>query len=111
MHNCPHYYLLANGTEFADFFHEQCVIHLGGLHPSVAHAVQSAMEHRFRLGLKSLDTQHDIQAMKFWTIKALEFLKVTVQDTAGRIMAAQQIEHVTMLVDQARLAKDMPNVY
>jgi hypothetical protein len=110
MSNCPTYYLLADGTEFVDFFHEKCIGHLFTLHPSAAHAIQSAMEHRFRMGWKTEDTGHDILAMRFWTAKALEFVRKTVSDIPGRVMAVQQIEHVTHLVDEQREIKRLVDV-
>lgn len=110
MTRCPDYYLLADGTEFVDFFHERCMRHLMTLHPSVSHAVQSAMEHRFRMGYKTADTQHDIIAMRFWTAKALEFVRKTIDDIPGRVMAVQQIEHVTCLVDEQHEIKRLVDV-
>jgi hypothetical protein len=110
MSRCPDYYLLADGTEFVDFFHEKCIRHLVTLHPSVSHAVQSAMEHRFRMGYKTDDTGHDILAMRFWTAKALSYVRQTIDDTTGRVMAVQQIEHVHQLVDEQREIKRLVDV-
>jgi hypothetical protein len=110
MTRCPDYYLLADGTEFVDFFHERCMRHLMTLHPSVSHAVQSAMEHRFRMGYKTDDTSHDILAMRFWTAKALTYVRQTIPDSPGRIMSLQQIEYVTSLVDEQREIKRLVDV-
>ena len=102
MPKCPSYYLLADGTEFVDFFHEECSGWLISLHPSAQHAIQSAMEHRFRMGWKTADTGHDITAMTFWTAKALEFIRRTMVDQAARIRAVEYMEIVTKLVDIER---------
>jgi len=109
MAKCPDYYLLADGTEFVDFFHERCIGYLFAFHPSAMHAIQSAMEHRFRMGWKTENPEHDIIAMTFWTTKAFEYIRRTTHDWNERVAAVETVKLVTGLVDDQRELKKLVN--
>lgn len=72
MSDCPEYYKLASGEEFADYSRRVLCPFLedAGFDGFTIHCIVSAMEHRFRCGRKSSDTGHDVEAMTYWESKA-----------------------------------------
>lgn len=64
---CPTYYRLSSDREFAEFSQQELDAWLSRrVSPAVYHAIISAMEHRFRAGLKEGELETDRQAEKYW---------------------------------------------
>lgn len=72
---CPHYYRLADGREFAEFLEADAMWEIyryaaehGANIPSpyTLHCLFSAMEHRFREGKKEGEERTDIRAGNWW---------------------------------------------
>lgn len=67
----PDYYLLHDGREFDQFYHEECEpLVRFDLRDGQKHALQSACEHLFRRGLKS-DEESDLEKYRWWLTRCL----------------------------------------
>lgn len=103
MADCPDYYLLKSGREFCEF----ASLELNAwLMPRVSHdcyhCLISAMEHRFRAGLKEGELQTDLAAEKFWTERARFIFEA--EDEANDSFESV-IEPLRAMVDAERYEK------
>jgi hypothetical protein len=85
MPNCPDYYLLADGREFAQF--SACelsrTLWQHGIVGWPYHCAISALEHLFRMGAKEGEAKTDAQAFNYWWSH--------VPDTLGRKVAYDMV--------------------
>ena len=111
MSDCPNYYLLADGREFAEYLEKDATKALTSFvveneipWPSwyVSHCLFSAMEHRFRLGRKEGEAETDAIAASWWFTQAEQaYLKMT-RSHESNLHATAIISLMKLLVDQER---------
>ena len=106
--SCPAYYLLPDGREFFQFYHDECTpLVRYRLNTSEQHALQSACEHLFRRGLKDDETQ-DVIKFRWWLSRCLtafqddESSKTPQEYTAS---VSRLVMPVLALVELRRLQK------
>ena len=104
---CPDYYRLATGREFADFSQKELNAWLAPrVTPATYHALISAMEHRFRAGLKEGELETDRQAEKYWMKTAAKLFDDEIDFTEARHEFWEITDILIAMVDLERTSKD-----
>ena len=107
MSACPFYYRLSSDREFAEFSQQELDAWLSHrVSPAVYHAVISAMEHRFRAGLKDGELETDRQAEKYWMGVAEKLFDDDFDRHDGRYEFWDIADVVIAMVDFERKSKD-----
>jgi len=104
---CPSYYLLSTGRDFAHFSQHELNAWLAPrVGPSTYHALISAMEHRFRAGLKEGELETDRQAEKYWMKVAAKLFDKDFDASDSSHEFWEITDILIAMVDLERKAKD-----